>query len=291
MPPSDYVNTYLQLVSYVDDVSAPFKTPVRNYLQSGLGAQATRAQKAYDHLLAALPKVANLPKGKSLPPVFQVEGWDYMRTSLWRAYNGKGAPNEIQDAIYLAGLCNFVNSGSLLTYVDQNLGIDCGGFVANYWGMGRPDYTTPNPLGATGFKPRTIWGMYPNLRRKTAGEIKEGDAAIFFSGVKNDDPNIAATAKAGGGYVDGSGSKAFHIGLVNSITATTGASEATLQIAESSGATSTFSHGNGVNVRDTAKVQLKVANHLVYCPSGNNRIYFVGRPVYAPAYAANPWGE
>src|SRR6185295_600937 len=127
--------------------------------------------------------------GNAVPTVFSVQGDQYVTTSLWRVYHGKGAPNEIQDAIWLASLCGLVDEGTLAMYADNNLGIDCGGFVANYWGMGRPDPANPNPTGATGYKPRTIWGLYPGLRRKTAAEIRPDDAAVFFQDVKNDDPN------------------------------------------------------------------------------------------------------
>ena len=274
MSASEYVRTYLQLPVWKNEEST---TPisVRNYLQSGMGGQSTRAANAYAQLIAALPKQLDTP-GRSLPATFQVRGDQYVTTSLWRVYNGKGTPTEIQEALWLALICGLVNEATLSTYVDNNLGIDCGGFVANYWGIGAPSVSAPNPTGATGFKPRTIWGMFPKLQRKSAGEIEEDDAAIFFKDVKNDDPNIAAQPKAGGGYDPATGSQAFHIGVVSSVTAIAGTNQVDLDIAESSGAKAS-SGGNGVNVRSLGQVTATVAKGLVYCPDGNNRIYFTGK--------------
>jgi hypothetical protein len=266
MSASEYVRAYLQLPVWKNEEST---TPisVRNYLQSGMGGQSSRAASAYAQLLAALPKQLDTP-GRVLPATFQVRGDQYVTTSLWRVYNGKGT--------WLALLCGLVDDKTLTTYADNNLGIDCGGFVANYWGMGAPSVSAPNPTGATGFKPRTIWGMFPKLQRKSAGEIEEDDAAIFFKDVKNDDPNIVAQAKAGGGYDSASGSQAFHIGVVSDVTAIAGTDQVDLDIAESSGAKAS-SGGNGVNVRSLGKVTATVAKGLVYCPDGNNRIYFTGK--------------
>jgi hypothetical protein len=286
MMPSDaaeYVSRYLRLQVWFDKQSTT-TIQVKNYLQSGLGTQSANAKIAYQKLLAALPKLL----GKQPGNVFEVDGEKYLLTSLWRVYNGKGAPNEIQDALYLAMLCGSVDGGKLQTYADSSLGIDCGGFVANYWGMGRPSESDLNPDGATGFKPRTIWGKFPKLQRKAASEIDVDDAAVFFKDVKNDDPNIAAQPNAaGGGYDSSTGSQAFHIGVVQSVSAIAGTDQVDLTIAESSGAPAS-SGGNGVNVRQLGKVKATVAKGLVWCPDGNNRIYFVGKDggvsSYLPAF-------
>lgn len=290
MSAGDYVRTYLQLQVWSSEEKLA-QIAVRNYLQSGMGTQSTRAAEAYRQLVAALPKQLDTPAGGGLPPTFQVRGDKYVTTSLWRVYNGKGTPTEIQEVLWLALICGLVDETSLSTYVDNNLGIDCGGFVANYWGIGAPSVSAPNPTGATGYKPRTIWGMFPKLQRKSADEIDEDDAAIFFRDVKYDDPNVAAQAKAGGGYDTATGSQAFHIGVVDSVTAIAGTNLVDLDIAESSGAKAT-SGGNGVNVRSLGKVTATVAKGLVYCMDGINRIYFTGKQGAVspnPATVLNAW--
>jgi hypothetical protein len=60
MSAEDYVRTYLQLWCWVNDTFTVVR--VRNYLQSGLGTQASRAATAYSQLLSALPKVAGVPR-------------------------------------------------------------------------------------------------------------------------------------------------------------------------------------------------------------------------------------
>ena len=287
MAASDYVRTYLQLWCWIHETFTVAQ--VRNYLQAGMGTQSARAASAYSQLLSALPKLAGLANGQALPGVFEVNGDKYLATSLWRVYHGKGSPDEIQDALFLASLCGLVNDATLVAYADSNLGVDCGGFVANYWGMGRPSLTSLNPTGATGFKPRTIWGMFPSLRRKTASEIQEDDAAIFFKDVVSDNPDIAAQPSSGGGYTQGSGSQAFHIGLVSGVTPIAGTSKVELEISESSGAPAS-SGGNGVNIRSLGQVTATVANGLVYCLDGTNRIYFTGRQGTVSPYMPNLYG-
>ncbi len=232
MNPSDYVDNYLSFDVWLDDTFT--RVGVRNYLQSGLGAQSTSAGDAYRTLAAAL--AAQLKLRGALPGVFIVEGEQYVSRSLWRVYNGKGAPDEIQSALWLASLCRLVDFSTVNSYTDRCLGVDCGGFVANYWGMGHPTPTDQNPDGATGFKPRTIWEMNRDLHRRQASSIQVGDAAVFFKDVRQDNPDLAAQQKAEGGYDTSSGSQAFHIGVVSDALCQPGAGAVTLEIAESSGA-------------------------------------------------------
>jgi hypothetical protein len=50
------------------------------------------------------------------------------------------------------------------------------------------------------------------------------------------------------------------------------------------------SGGNGVNMRSLGKVTATVAKGLVYCMSGQSRIYFTGRQGPANPYAPNLYG-
>jgi hypothetical protein len=284
MTPSDYVSTYLQLWCWVNDTFTA--AAVRKYLQKGKGDQSPRAQAAHSQLVSGLNSQLGL---KSLPPVFEIQGDTYTAASLERVYEGKGAPNEIQDAIWLVSLCGLVSGGTLAQYCDNNLGIDCGGFVANYWGMGRPTPANLAPTGADGFKPRYIWKMCPEMRRPDAGKIEVGDAAVFFQDVKFNDPDIEARPNSNGkGYDRSTGSQAFHIGLVASQPVPVGNGQLSIDIADSSGSAAP-SGGNGVKVKSRT-VTAKVEKGLVYFPDGDNRIYLTGRRSYSPPYPPNSFG-
>ena len=128
-----------------------------------------------------------------------------------------------------------------------------------------------------------------NTQRKSASEIQEDDAAVFFEDVKNDDPNIMVQKGSDGKYDSSTGSQAFHIGVVASVTAIAGTDLVDLDIAESSGAPAS-SGGNGVNVRSLGKVKATVLRGLVWVLDGKNRIYFTGKvgPItpYLPVFLA-----
>jgi len=276
MTPEEYVGVYLNLWCWIGDVFTAAR--VRNYLKNdGTSAQSNRAKLAHAALLTAVRKLAGLG-GRALPPVFEVNGDKYVTTSLQRVYEGKGAPDEIQDVLWLASLAGLVDETTFQTYVDRNLGLDCGGFVANYWGLSHPTTFDPNPKGATGVLPRAIWNTYPH--RASASAIQVGDAAVFFQDVKGNNPDIGAKQKVDGTYDTSSGSQAFHIGVVasNRLLA-----DGRLDIADSSGSASATSGGNGVKVRLLTNVKPVVANGLVYCMDGANRIYFTAKPAGASA--------
>jgi hypothetical protein len=285
MSPSDYADNYLGFDVWLGDTFT--RARVRNYLQSGKGSQSMNAGVAYGRLTAAL--VARLKLRGVLPDVFTLEGDQYVSKSLWRVFNGKAAPDEIQSALWLASLCALVDFSTLSSYTDTNLGVDCGGFVANYWGIGHPTTTDLNPTGVTGIKPRTIWEMNRGLRRDQASSIQEGDAAVFFQDVKQDNPDLAAKHADDGSYDRSSGSQAFHIGLVSSVSIQSDGVTVKLEIAESSGGAAK-SGGNGVNVRSLGAVAATVAKGLVYCPDGSNRIYFVGCSSSPSPYVASSFG-
>lgn len=275
---ADYVDRYLKLqVWKTKDRTTVIA--IRNYLQAGQGTRSTSAQLKLGELKRALAKLI----GKPLTPVFEVEGEKYVQLSIDRVFTGKGALNEIQNVLYLALLCSMVNESTLSKFADDNLGLDCNGFVANYWGMGRPTVDQPQPSFANGIKPRLIWTRAPSLQRKTAAEIQVDDAAVFFEDVKNDDPNIMAQM-VDKKYDTSTGSQAFHIGVVSAVTTIAGTDLVDLKIAESSGGTNPTSGGDGARVRNFGQVKAKVAKGLVWVPDGTNRVYFVGNKDNGTSY-------
>ena len=277
MSPSEYVSTYLNLPVSLGG-SQVVKTSIRNYLESGLGLQSVRAETAGSRLFSAL--TARLGITGNYPPVFTFEGAEIVTKSIRRVFMGKGAPGEIQAVLWLAARCGLLDRGNISSYCDGNLGIDCAGFVANYWGIGRPTAGDDHPVGWSGLKPRYIWHTNRAFRRKDWSEIRVGDGVVCFRGVRKDNPDQAHSRNS---Y----GSDAFHIGLVAYIAPVARDSTIRLRIAESSGAQRSDG-GNGVNVREVGEVEVKVARALVYYESANQeRSYFVGPLRQPSAYEAD----
>ncbi len=278
MSPDDYVSTYLNLTAFLSDGSS-VRVQIKNYLQSGLGDQSTRAQQAQQALAAKLEGELKKQPADAL----EIGGYEYSWPSIRRVFMGKGAPDEIQDVLWLAHRYKLVTSSTIQTYCDKNLGVDCGGFVANLWAIGHPVGARVEN-GWAGFKPRTFWGLDRSKRRMSASDIAIGDAIIFFSHMKGDDTDLASTDPAKGG-------EAYHIGAVAGVNVVGDKLE--LTVAESSGAPAT-SGGNGVNVRTTSG-PFKIGKGLVYMDAGVNkqkqavRLYFVGRAGNAESYG--PFGS
>ena len=244
-------------------------TRIKNYLQNGKGDQSARAQAKQGLLLQ---RIGDDLKPKGVPPVFTVDSYEFWRLSIERTFMGKGAPTEIEDTLWLASKYDMVEASSIDTFCDRNLGLDCGGFIANYWGIGYPE-NGRKVSGSTGFAPRDFWTFDRSKRRARTGDIEEGDAIIFFKHMKGDDTDLANVNPALGG-------EAYHIGMVGGVTVL--GDKIDLTIVELSGAQA-FTGGNGVNSRQVSGVPLKSAKGLVYVDAGKNwdnqevRLYFVGK--------------
>lgn len=295
LTPETYVKAYADLWSWmvVDGDWVYGGTPVINYLQNGKDPQSSNAQLAYQALMSKLrTKNPSFVTAKT----FNFEDYDYINQSISRCFIGKACPWEVQETIQLAALLGLVDSTNAYKYSTSRLGVDCGGFVANYWGVGVPHMTQPVPFGATGFSPRSFWAdskTWPDVikRRRTATTaIQPGDAAIFFKDLKDDNPDIMKQRDASNKLIDGTGSEAFHIGLVNRVGAS--ASDITmLEIAESSGARSQYG-GSGVNVRAANVTGTGKSGKYVYAKAGANEwIYFVAPPAGAGPEMPYTYGE
>jgi len=151
MSPGTYTASYAGMWTWIVAGSGELiytAAPIRNYLQNNTQnnatkAQAQRAQAAWAALSRAITTRLGGPPG----PTFTIGEDTYIQLSLQRVYWGKGAPSEIQDALWLATLLGVVNEGDLNRYCRESLGVDCGGFVANYWGFGKPTVTDKKPTG------------------------------------------------------------------------------------------------------------------------------------------------
>jgi len=257
-------------------------TPVLSYLQSGMGAISTNAKAMHQALLRRLAA-----KGKPSfvnAKTFNFGDFDYINLSITRTFIGKACPWEIQETLQLAGQLGLVRPDSAFTFCVSNLGVDCGGFVANYWGVGVPHLKWLEPPGAWGISPRSFWSdlrTWPDVmtrRRASAAQVRPGDAAVFFKDIVDDNPDRAKQRDGSGKLIAGTGSEAFHIGVVQDVGAA-GGSFTKLVVAESSGARSIFG-GNGVNVRSPALRRSGVSmGKWVYAEVGaGERIHFVAPP-------------
>jgi hypothetical protein len=289
LSPAVYVQAYANLWSwlFVNDDWSYTSTPIINYLQNGLGAQSSNATLAHKIFMSKLAVAAKNPS-IALVKTFNFEGYDYINQSITRTFIGKACPWEIQETIQLGSLIGVINTVNAYKYCTANIGVDCGGFVANYWGEGVPHMAAPTPFGSFGISPRSFWSdsqTWPDVlqRRRTAPTaIQPGDAAVFFKDIKNNNPDIAKQRGKDGKLIAGTGSEAFHIGVVNSLGASSSAITM-LEIAESSGASSIYG-GNGVNVRTARVIGTGKSGSYVYAEVGQNeRIYFV-----APIPGAGP---
>jgi hypothetical protein len=283
--PAAYARSYAQMFSWFwngsDWVSR--RTPIVNYLQHNGSRQDRSAAGSHRALRALLPGATGIAHVNQLG-TFNYNDYDYINHSIDRCFIGKACPWEIQETLQLASEVGAVSESNLVEYCNSSLGVDCGGFVANYWGEACPHMVDPSPVGWSGMLPRTFWAgtsIWPDVmsrRRRSASTVRPGDAAIFFKDLKDNNPDIAKQRDSSGALIAGTGSEAFHIGVVSTV-GYAGDNFTSLEIAESSGAASSYG-GSGVNVRSLANIVASGrSGNWVYCKSGANEwIYFVEPP-------------
>jgi hypothetical protein len=175
MRPSVYAEKYLGFKYLLDDWSYG-QVAIRKYLNAGITtntnykrANAANAEK--DALLGAIAKELNV---KGVPPLdFLIEGTKIRRFDVQKVFYGKGSPDQIDTAIWLASRYGRVKVSNIQQWSDDHLGLDCNGFVGNYWGA-NPE----NPI---------VW--YDRDRRKnTPLGIYIGDALIFYKTLQDTVP-------------------------------------------------------------------------------------------------------
>jgi hypothetical protein len=256
--------------------------PITRYLQNNGSTQANNAGAKWAALKTKLTNVTKI-KNVNTVKTFNYDNWDYINNSIKRTFIGKATPWEIQETLQIASQVGAVND--LRQYCESSLGVDCGGFVAAYWGEACPHMVKVDPLGFDGILPRNFWAsgpVFPDAqarRRTAASKVRRGDAAIFFKDVENNNPDQAKqrdpTTKK---LIEKTGSEAFHIGLVNDV-GYSGSDFTSLEIAESAGDFEAGRSAKGVNVRSATVQDTGMSGKWVYCQTGaNTRVYFVEPP-------------
>lgn len=283
--PDKYADAYAGLWSWmlVDGEWSFTRTPILSYLQNGQGAVSKSAKASHQTLLSRLVAKSG-DSAIAGRKTFKFNGDDYINLSITRTFIGKACPWEIQETMQLASQLGLVKPDKSYAFCVGNLGVDCGGFVANYWGIGVPHMVETNPFGAWGISPRSFWSdskTWPDVmkrRRASAGSVQPGDAAIFFKDIKNDNPDLAKQRDSKGNLIAGTGSEAFHIGVVNQVGAG-GGGFSKLEVADSSGMRTIYG-GDGVNVRNVGLQGGGVScGKWVYAQvNENERVYFVAPP-------------
>lgn len=200
MHPSAYAQKYLGFRYLLEDWSYG-EVAIRKYLNAGITKNPSyrRANDANAEKDALLREVSTELKLKGVPPLdFAIDGFKIHRFGVQKAFYGKGSPDEIDTAIWLASRYGRVRPDNIQAWCDKYLGLDCNGFVGNYWG------TNPeNPI---------TW--YDRNRRKgTPLGIYVGDALVFYNTLHDTVP--------------------FHIAVVEDVTSI--ASPVEMRITQSAG--------------------------------------------------------
>jgi hypothetical protein len=180
MSPSDYMKCYhrLQVPLIVDDkVTGWAQVELSRYVLIVSRDQATGDviwddnhpdnQAAYDLLMNKLkehfaPKAATLTVHVK-PVAGGIEhaefdtwqkAWHYAR----KPFFGKGTPEEAQITLQLAQRFGLLAGGTMQTYCDRYLGLDCNGFAGNYLvhGFREGDWQTAEPAGTDYLAHKTI---------------------------------------------------------------------------------------------------------------------------------------
>jgi hypothetical protein len=183
-PPSMYASMqYHHLLVRLDDGS-PAIVRIDRYLNGGIRnnpqyPRAINADREKDGLVSA---IANELKAKFLPPPqFQIAGRSLKLLDIQRVFVGKGSPEQIRTAIWLASRYNRTNSRTVTDYCNRYMGLDCNGFAGNYWGI----------------DPDTLVDSYDVNRRKNVTDVDTGDVLIHY---------------------DGNRGRAAHIGVIDQVT-------------------------------------------------------------------------
>jgi hypothetical protein len=286
MTPGEYASSYARLSTWfwTGEDWVFRRAPVINYLQSGKGTQSVNAAAAEKALRTALDRKTGIG-GVNYLKTFNFNEYDYINNSIRRCFIGKACPWEIQEMLQLASEVGALSEPNIANYCMTSLGVDCGGFVANYWGEGCPHMADVAPAGWAGIAPRGFWAATAR-RRPTLESISQGDAIIFFKDVVKNDPDIKKQGTPGH-YIDGTGSEAFHIGLVEE------PGSSSIRIAESSGGKKALG-GNGVGVRTASVLKVGTSSNgkWVNLQTGANEwLYFVAPPPGWGPEAAYEIGE
>jgi hypothetical protein len=140
--PLEYANQYKSLTVGFSD--GPVIISIDQYLTGRVGTKAnpvTPWNDEADHLIDAC--AGDFYKQKAKDPAYQltvtvngkpasIDNENLLRRILHYAFEGKGSPEDCQVGAQLAVLQGRTTKANLQNYCNQNMGLDCNGFVGNY---------------------------------------------------------------------------------------------------------------------------------------------------------------
>lgn len=175
--PEDYLKRYHSMIVQLDDSMQYMK--LRKYVSGSSGA-AWDARTPIINGLIAETKAAGKPASWVSSSFFVADGvieYEIPALNIIHAYTGKGSPSEISDAVWMAHRFGQIinpkkpkaSAVPLQTYADYYLGLDCNGFVGNYFGI----------------DPNTSISEYQVKRRKDVDTIKPNDVLCWYRAWKD----------------------------------------------------------------------------------------------------------
>jgi hypothetical protein len=168
LPPSIYANmTYLHLLVKLDDGWPAFVSIDKylNYGTRGMTAypRADAADREKDGLLGAIKDEVKW-KSRYAPDRVEIAGRTVILHDIQLVFAGKGSPDQIRTAVWLASHYSRTNRGTVAAYCNRFVGLDCNGFASNFWGI----------------DPETEIADYDVNRRTRLADVETGDVLIHY---------------------------------------------------------------------------------------------------------------
>lgn len=239
---SDGTNVHVDIRKYLnhgkvfkppppDAKPGPDGKPVQRKPEGTLQVRATAANTEFWTLmgLVGMDPYRDSPDGKAkkidtmqVPLEFSFSGRKYSQRQIKLAYLGKGSPVDVAQALRLASRYRNISTEG---YSDKFLGLDCTGFVCNYWGLSKTDTTDHKD--------------FDKNRRKDLTTITIGDALVYYEGKQSPQHKSVRSA---------------HIAVLNevlSVSSSGGETRLTMNIVESAG------NDEGVHKSQTKEIVFK----------------------------------
>jgi hypothetical protein len=261
MTPSQYAARYLALPTELDNGQVA-TARIDKYLQNNGSLRNRNGLAAKDAIIGAM--VAET-KTSWAAQSFTIDGWAMNKVAVACVFMGKGSPSEISDALWLAsryGLIRIdpprknhsgVSTRTLTGFCDDCVGLDCNGFVNNFFSFSRDKSIDTYDVN------------YPKARRQGLDDVKANDVFVLIEESDAAAKNLKAGQPAGTSYK--------HIILIDSV-APAGKDKLQLTLVQSSGG------DVGLHVSTEVKT---FANHGkgVFFTAGSRKAYVVPPPAGA----------